>query len=349
MSYYEQRLSEDSDLLMQEVSRLANMVDQGLEDAVRALDTGNHSLAYRTILRDGPVNRLMETVEADCHRFIAKHLPSGAHLRFVSSTMRIALLLERMGDYAVTICRHSVQIQKPLQGTFKREVASMAADALQMFRQAMDAFRSRDESLARGTMGFAAQVDRDYVNALAMLREEDPGQVGVEDLFSRLVIIRQLERVSDQAKNLCEETVFALTGETKRRAPATILVVDEKDDALTHLVTALAEQQYPDKAAVTSAGRNPAGKLDPDALAFLLENGHEVKSRSPKALAEMAKPLSSFKALISLSGPPSDFVERIPFQTVALQWEVSDRSDLEKSNQELASQLGDLVDLLRGR
>lgn len=349
MSYYEQRLSEDTDQLMVEVSRLADMVDKGLEDAVRALRTLDADLAYSTILRDGPINRLTERIEADCHRFIAKHLPSGAHLRFVSSTMRIGVLLERMGDYAVTISRHVPQIETPLSGAFEREVTSMAEDALQMFRQAMEAFRTRDESLARGTMGFAQQVDRDYVNALSMLREKSPDRVSVEDLFSRLVIIRQLERVSDQAKNLCEETVFALTGETKKRKPVRVLLVDEKDDGLTHFVAAFARKRYADKVAITTAGVTPASELDADALAFLLEDGHEVKTRKPKGLADLADSIASFKAVVGLDKASLDTVGRLPFQTVGVRWEVSDPSDLERSAQELSSQLGDLVDLLRGR
>ena len=348
MSHYEERLSADTDRLMAKISDLAGRVDAGLRSAVRALEQEDRDLAYDTILRDGPINRLTEAVEAESHRFMAKHLPSGAHLRFVSSAMRIAILLERMGDYAVTICRHAATLNVPLKGTFKREVSAMAADALQMFSQSLEAFLARDASMAKATMGYAEQVDRDYVNALAILREETSEAIPVEDLFARLVIIRQLERVSDQAKNLCEETVFALTGETKHRKPVPVLVLDKNDDGATHLVAAVAERLHQGKVSVVTAGSNPSATVRQEVSDFLLEHGLAAAGRKPKGLNDLEEPVGAYKVIIALEGRPEDYVGRIPYTSVGLSWEAESGADLEATYRQLAGELGDLVALLRG-
>ncbi|MFT5144233.1 MAG: phosphate transport system protein [Rhodothermales bacterium] len=348
MSYYEQRLSEDTALLMREVASLAQLVDQSLQNALRALATDDRGLAYQTVLEDGPINRLTEKVESESHRFMAKHLPSGGHLRRVSSIMRIAVLLERVGDYASTICRHAASMKKPLEGSFKRDVAAMGADALQMYRQALDAFTKEDASLARGTMGFAEQVDRDFVNALAFLRDSVPEKGEVDDLFARLVIIRQLERVSDQAKNLCEETVFAITGETKRRKPMEILVVGKTDDGATQLAAAIAARLHAGKIALSTGGEKAADSVRPDIAAFLSEKGYEVADLQPTDLDGLGRPLGSFKIIVSLDGPVAERVGAVPFECVALEWDLGDSSDVETCYRELAAKLDDLARVVRG-
>ncbi|MBO6577327.1 MAG: hypothetical protein JJ896_18360 [Rhodothermales bacterium] len=348
MSHYEQRLSQDTEYLMGQVSRLAQFVDRGLRDSVKALESGDTDLAYRTVLRDGPINRLTEEIESDAHRFMAKHLPSGGHLRFVSSTMRIAILLERMGDYAVTISRHAATLKVPLEGAFQREVSAMAADAIQMFGQAMQAFRQKDASMALGTMGYSEQVDRDYVNALTTLEEEDPNQIPIEDLFARLVIIRQLERVSDQAKNLCEETVFALTGETKNRKPVPVLVVNGADDGASHIVALIAERLYGDKLVVETAGVTPAESIRDDVKAFLSERGFDTSSRRPRSLDNLPKPLSSYKVVVSLETPVLERMGSLPYASVGLTWRTEKKDDLDAVYRDLASELGELVKLVRG-
>jgi phosphate transport system protein len=54
----------------------------------------------------------------------------------------------------------------------------------------------------------------------------------IEDLFAYLGVFNSLERVSDQAKNICEETVFAVTGQTKASKVFRILFLDEDNTLL---------------------------------------------------------------------------------------------------------------------
>lgn len=351
MTHYEERLQHDLDALRHSVNDLATHVEANLRSAVKALLTRDHELAYRTILLDHPVNRQAEAVEARAHRFIARHLPSAGHLRFVSAVMRIVILLERMGDYAVTVCRESVQLRTPLEGSFRDEVHAMAEDALQMLAQAMKAFADRDEALARGTMGYADQVDRDFSVAFNMLLQSAPGSLATEDLFGRLIVIMQLERVSDQAKNLCEETVFALTGETKKRRPVRVIFLDAHDAGSTQIAVAIGRKQFGDRGEFTSAGQTPAAALDPAVHAFLESHGFDPAGARPSAAASQEEEWSRYDVIVALDGKPSDYVAEIPFHTVALSWKVpaagTDVDSNEARYRFLSAAIGDLIDTMR--
>ena len=82
--HLEQRLENDLQNIRSRVLEQAKQVQTGVNEAVHALQTGNKKLAYATILNDHPINRTMREIDRLCHKFIAVHLPSGAHLRLLS-------------------------------------------------------------------------------------------------------------------------------------------------------------------------------------------------------------------------------------------------------------------------
>ncbi|NNF04248.1 MAG: phosphate signaling complex protein PhoU [Rhodothermales bacterium] len=320
MTHYEERLEKDLNAVRTGVHELGLTVAGALENAVESLLNQDRDLAYRTVIGDHPVNRRAEALDLQCHHFIARHLPSAGHLRFISSVMRMIIQLERMGDYAVNISRIAASTRSPLSGSFRAEVKTMAEDAFQMLHQALEAFEKQDESLAKGTMGYADQVDRDFTLAYAELTDRERDDLSIEELFGRLTTISQIERVSDQAKNLCEMVVFAVTGEMKERRPMRILVLDESDDGPTQLAVALGRKYFSDRAIIDSAGRAPSGSIDRAYEAFMNENGLDSAGLDPSGITWADDDWGRYDVLLSLDGPIDRTIEEIPFHTVAFDW-----------------------------
>ena len=226
MSHFEIRLQTDLDAIRNRIFGLGTTIHQSLSNAVSTLFAPDSELAYATVLGDHPINREVDALNLTCHRFIAKYLPSAGHLRFISSSLRTIILLERLGDYAAKISRESVHLEQKLEGSFMQEVQVMSYDALEMYSKALQAYQEQNQELALATMRDAKIVDRDFRKAYSDLIGPDKETLSTRDLFSRLVIINQIERVSDQAKNLCEEVVFACSGQTKQRRPYRLLFLD---------------------------------------------------------------------------------------------------------------------------
>lgn len=356
MTHYEQRIEQDLARIRRDLAAVADRVDEALHRATRALLTGDHPLAYQTILGDLPINRAIRQLDRLCHRFIALHLPSAGYLRTISSILRMNIALERIGDYAVTICREVVQLSRPLEGLLRSEIEQMAENTFQMFRQAMRAFNEGNEELARGTRGYADQIDRAFAVAFqSLLALGEKGTYPLKDLIGFFAILNRYERVSDQSKNICEETVFCVTGETKPAKVYRILFLEPDDAYLSQMAAAIGRKVYPGSGAYQTAGTHPAPALSPELVTFLEQRGHDLSQAAPHAIDWPPEEWRRFHVVVSLNGPISRFLDWVPFQTVALEWTLTPPPEgstpdarLEHDYRQLAARVSELMELLRG-
>ncbi len=347
MSHYEERLERDLSQIKQQVALLAGLVEKALDDAVHVLLADNDALAYATILADNRINAVSNELDRLRMSFIGVHLPSGSHLRLMAAVVHANVALERIGDYAVTICREAVQVAL-LPGLIEREIELMAGESRQMLKQAVDAFLEGNADKAKATMVIADQVERTFDMAFAHLVGED---FDVKDLFAYLTVFNSLERVSDQAKNICEDTVFAVTGQSKGPKFFRILFVDEDNSLLGPIAEAIARKNFPEVGEYHSVGRT-AGVTDPQSTALLQELGIDLASHQPQAIPAHHRELATFQIIVSLQGPVKSYVEHIPFHTVALEWEVTQAggtsSDLRVLSRQIAMRVSNLMTVLRG-
>ncbi|MES9981585.1 MAG: phosphate signaling complex protein PhoU, partial [Candidatus Thiodiazotropha sp. 6PLUC5] len=226
MSHLEERLERDLSNLHDRVAKMAAQVQEAVKNSVYALQTGDNKLAYSTVLNDNPINRCMREIDRICHRFFAVHIPSGGHLRLLSSVIRANIELERIGDYAVTIAREAAQLSEPPSGNLGRELERVANETMLMLQQSIKAFTELNAELAKSTMVMASEFEHNLdVIYTEMMANDDRQRVA--EVLAIFVVFNQLKRIADQSKNLCEDTVFAVTGEQKAPKVFNIMFVDE--------------------------------------------------------------------------------------------------------------------------
>ncbi len=356
MSIYEERLAEDLETIRRDLESLSSSVQTALRDGVQALLRADTSAANLVVLGDPGVNRAFRALDRACHAFVVRHLPSAGHLRFVSSVMRINVALERMGDYAVTVGRETAQISGPPPELLARDIDMIAHQALGMLEAAMRAFLESDEDLARGTRGQAYQLDVTFqrvYDELVECGEEDV--CSTKDLFALLAVLTSLGRVGDVAKNICEETLFTLTGETKEPRVYNILFIDEENDCTSQLAEAVARKAFPESGRYSSAGWAPAEEVDPSLLGYAGEYGLDLGAARTDRLDALTSRLSDFHVVVSLGGDPSEHLPEIPYRTVILSWDVPARSgaspqgpDLDGLRKDLQGRIRRLMETLQG-
>ncbi len=357
MALYEKRLQDDLSHIQDQIRCMGDMVEKMLTNAVHALLTNNRVLANSTVLADHPINRKMREIDHLCHAFIARHLPSARHLRLMSAVIRINIQLERIGDYAVTISREALQLTGPLEGLMAQEVDSIASESKAILHQALTAFYDENAEMARATMQMPANLqytlDGIYSNLMTGEHTRDS-----QEMFAVSVILSQLKRVADQAKNICEETVFAATGDTKAKKVYHLLFVDEDNASLSQMAEAIARKNYPNSGYYRSAGRNPAATINQEMARFLDRFGLDLTSRAPISLELAPQELADFHVIVGLQGNPESYFSAIPFHTTCLEWDLGElplglegeeaQQRLEEIYRELTHQIRELVELLRG-
>ncbi|HAV63317.1 MAG TPA: phosphate transport system regulatory protein PhoU [Verrucomicrobiales bacterium] len=338
-THLEQSLQRDLDRIREKVREMGALGERALRDCVEALRTRNRQLAYTIILRDRRIDELEKAVDRLCLEFLVRQQPVAGHLRFAYSTIRINLELERVGDYAESIARQSMKLF-PLDVKIPMErIEEIANLSIPMLHDAVDAFLNQDADLARRTMEIEDAVDvlksslnRDVV---ALFREQ---KIPFEALNPLMMITRRLERVSDQARNLCIEVLYMCTGENTRHRGSEgfrMLFVGDRNCCRSQMAEAIANSLEQDRFIFSSAGVTP-GPVTPATLDFLRSKGHDVSRLAPKALAQIPN-LDHYHVIVTLSKEAQKAFLPRPRKLVLLDWSVADPSAVTGSPAEVAA------------
>lgn len=358
MTHFEERLEKDITRIRHGIIGIAKAVERGLENALTSLLTLDDDLAYHTVIEDHPINRKVEEVDRLCHNFVARFLPSAGHLRFVSSVLRMNVELERIGDYAVNIAREAATIRQPIEDPVRGEIERMGRDSLHMFRNAIAAFAENNADSARATMRAARRVDVEFESIYEdLVREGQTGSTPTKDLLSKLIVIYMLERVSAQSKNLCEEVVFSLTGERKRRRPVKVILLDRSNNGPARIARAIGEKAFPEQGEYVSAGID-SKPVDPGLTRFMEEIGHSLDSEADHVSLESIS-WRDYDVIVALEGKVSEYVSEVPVGSVAFDWPVAalptggDGDDNLKAAyravyEDIAGRLQALIETMRG-
>ncbi len=348
MSLYESRLSADKDALRDFALDLGQRVRGAVTAGVQALLDGDPGAAAQVILGDLPINRDSRALDARCHAFVARHIPSAGHLRFVSATMRMNVALERIGDYAVTIAREAVQLTRRPPPALAADLGRLARQTDEVLAHALAAYGHRDAELARQTRPEAKGVSRTYEDMLDELLEAD---VTKPELAALLTVLNKLDRVSDQAKNIGEDVLFEVTGETKPPKVYRVLFVDARDSLLAPLAAGLARRAFPESGRYDHAGWQPAEKLA-DEFAGLAESlSLELDEPRPRKLDGSRSALRPYNVVVGLQPGARGRLE-VPYSTVFLEWSLpgvgNGGAALPEVARALSTQIGELMRTLRG-
>jgi len=173
-----------------------------------ALLGANPELAQQVILDDGILDQFEIEIDEIAIHLLTK-APLAADLRFVTVAMKVSTNLERVGDEAVTMARRTVELATEPQLRTPPDLGRMADLALEMLRDAMDAFVRRQPAEARTVLPRDAQVDalnRQIHRELSQVIVERPA--GISRCLNLMVVSKSLERIADHATNVAEEVVY---------------------------------------------------------------------------------------------------------------------------------------------
>jgi phosphate transport system protein len=357
MTHYEERLEQDLSRINKEIRDVGTMVEEALQKATRALLALDKELAYAVVLGDHRINRAVRHIDQLCHAFVVRHLPSAGPLRFISSVLRLGREIERIGDYAVTIGRETVQLNEAPAGSIARDLDLLAHQSRQVLNQSVKAFVTGNAELARGTKSSAVQISEIFERAFSDLTAGDrEGPQTLQNSLAWLVALNSLERVADRAKNICEETIFAVVGETKQPKTFKVLFIDRRNDGRSQIAEAYARKAFPTYGIYRSVGWDPSSGLDPVFVDLMGKSGHDLSEARPSPMEVTPDELSEFHFIIALEEGVEEHIPAIPFHTVLLKWisketsetAVKDWKAFESSYQEISLKIRELFEILRG-
>jgi len=197
------------------IGQMGGVAEQAIADAMTALQRGDLALADRVREGDKALDALELEVERNAVRIIALRAPLANDLREVVAALKIAGVVERIGDYAKNIAKRVPMIEG--EGVDRIEpvsvIAAMARMASGMVHDVLDAFAARDTEKALAVYERDDALDDFYdsiFRTLVTYMVENPRTIS--QVAHLLFVAKNLERIGDHATNVAEMVYFAATG-----------------------------------------------------------------------------------------------------------------------------------------
>lgn len=204
---------EDLGQLRALISEMGGRAEAAITGALEALVNRDLESAARIVEGDRKIDELEAEVERQVVRLIALRAPMADDLREVLAALKIAGVVERMGDYAKNIAKRISLLQETRGMEALAVLPPMGRIATEMVRNVLDAFVLRDAEAAVAVAARDKAVD-DFYNSLfrtlLTYMMENPHNITASTHL--LFIAKNIERIGDHATNVAEMVYFAATG-----------------------------------------------------------------------------------------------------------------------------------------
>ncbi len=195
------------------ISQMGGLAERAIHDAMNALQRVDLDLAQQVRLADKQIDVIQAEVETLAVRIIALRAPMANDLREVVAALKIAGVIERIGDYAKNIAKRVPMIESEHRIEPISVIPAMGKMAAEMVHDALDAFAARDQQAAVDVCMRDQALDDFYDSIFRMLvtyMVENPATIG--QVAHLLFVAKNLERIGDHATNVAEMIYFAATG-----------------------------------------------------------------------------------------------------------------------------------------
>lgn len=199
--------------IKQKVLKMGALVENIIDTAMIALKAQDLDLARKIGQMDDEIDQLDLEIEQECIMLLALQQPLAKDLRTIASVLKIITDLERMGDNAVNIAEVTLKIgnetiMKPLV-----DIPKMADITKEMIKMSLDAFVQENIDLAEKAAKRDEEVDSLYETVIndilnIITEKKEFTKQGTKLMF----IGRYLERIADHSTNICERTIYMITG-----------------------------------------------------------------------------------------------------------------------------------------
>jgi len=207
---FDEELARLSDL----ISRMGGLAETQLEDSIEALQKRDSSLAEGAIEIDRVIDAHHAEVDELAIRLLALRQPMAADLRHIVTALKVAPIVERIGDYSKNVAKRTIALNQvpPVKPLFT--IPRMGRLVREMIKDVLDAFSNADVGMARDVWARDKEVDDMYDSLfrelLTYMMEDARNITACTHL---LFVARNIERIGDLATNVAELVHYQVEGE----------------------------------------------------------------------------------------------------------------------------------------
>ena len=203
-----------------------------VDKSIEAMVNNDISLAEQVRIIEKRVDIMYYAINEHCLDTLSSEISSRREVNMVANSLKIAMELERICDYANQIAK---LVQKKFsQVDFQQfrschaAVSEMKAQSLNMLETALQSFDQLDAGLSKMVEEKDSSVDkmnRDLFRNMICLVSINPWSQ--ETAMDYHVAVRYIERVADRATNIAELVYYMIHGEPLKKLAVQTDIWDE--------------------------------------------------------------------------------------------------------------------------
>ena len=196
------------------ISEMGGLAEHAIGESMRCLMQRDLDGARKVVEDDRKLDALELETERHIVQLIALRAPMAGDLREIVAALKIAGVVERIGDYAKNIAKRVPLIENAGKIEPLSLLPEMARIAAGMVHEVLNAFVNRDAEAAVRVCERDRAVDDFYDSIFRTLLThmmENPHTIG--HATHLLFVAKNIERVGDHATNIAEMVYFAASGQ----------------------------------------------------------------------------------------------------------------------------------------
>lgn len=202
--------------LHNEFIEMGDMIEMAIVSSIEAFNRGDAQLAKEVSKNDYNVNKMENIIQSKALNLLLRQQPVARDLRKVSTALKVASDMERIGDQGADIADIVLRFAVNEQAVCSTRIDEMSKMAVNMVKACVSAFTCDDIELADKVINQDDELDRLFCEVkneiLKVIKSAEETPEDIDACIDLLMIAKHFEKIGDHAVNIAEWTKFCATG-----------------------------------------------------------------------------------------------------------------------------------------
>lgn len=213
-SHIQKSFDDDLHQIKSRIIGMAEMVHQELDDCMQAFSTRDAERADESAAADDLIDASEDIIDDLIVEAIVLHQPMASDCRRLIAALHMTRDLERVGDYAKNIAKHSIILDTLEPTGEEQRVLDLGHAVTTMLEETIRAYQHLDSNLAAMVRDQDEDIDLLYTKIFADLLKTGESPNNLQTASTHLVFVaRSLERIGDHVTNIAEQVVYIVEGQ----------------------------------------------------------------------------------------------------------------------------------------
>jgi phosphate transport system protein len=206
--------------LTKSIIEMGELVNKMLLIQYNAVDKPSTGYTSEAEALDTKINKYDLEIEQQATILIATRQPLAIDLRQITSAIKIAVILERMGDLSKNVTRRVSMVSNTIHRDLLEDINKMTETLIVMLVKILNAIKVLDLNSALDVIEKDAYIDALYstlINKLSSVVLKD--KEITQSMMQLIIAIKNIERMGDYIAKLAKILYYIVTGETITTRP----------------------------------------------------------------------------------------------------------------------------------